>query len=105
LKIIEARYGVDGINNPDVTPYLLERLHGNSYAELVGADLFHGFDPLPSNPNKSPRIIEGLMRPRSRLELGSHGSGIKGTNRAICSDPQSPQRCLVEVETVWQFSQ
>jgi len=52
LKIIEAHYGVEGINNPDVTHYLLERLHGNSYAELVGADLFHGFDPLSGNPNK-----------------------------------------------------
>lgn len=52
LKIISGHYGVEGINNLDVTPYLLERLHGHSYAELVGADLFHGFDPLPGNPNK-----------------------------------------------------
>jgi hypothetical protein len=46
LKIIEAHYGVEGINDPDVTQYLLARLHGNSYAELVGADLFHGLDPV-----------------------------------------------------------
>lgn len=46
LKIIEAHYGVEGISDPDVTHYLLERLHGNAYAELVGADLFHGFDPV-----------------------------------------------------------
>ena len=46
LRIIEAHYGIEGINDPDVTHYLLERLHGNSYAELVGADLFHGFDPV-----------------------------------------------------------
>jgi hypothetical protein len=46
LKIIEAHYGIEGINDPDVTHYLVERLCGNSYAELVGADLFHGFDPV-----------------------------------------------------------
>lgn len=46
LKIIEAHYGVEGINDPDVTHYLLERLDGNAFAEPIGADLFHGFDPV-----------------------------------------------------------
>lgn len=70
LKIIEAHYGVEGINNPDVTQYLLERLHGNSYAELVGPDLFHGLDPVGSNPNKKLTVRysfdskeAGIVRP------------------------------------------
>lgn len=46
LKIIEAHYGIEGISDPDVTHHLVERLRGNSYAELVGADLFNGFDPV-----------------------------------------------------------
>lgn len=72
LKIIEAHYGVEGINNPDVTPNLLERLRGNSYAELVCADLFHGFDPLPGNPNKKLTVRysfdgreAGIVRPEN----------------------------------------
>ena len=46
LKIISAHYGVEGISDPDVTHYLLERLHGNAFAEPIGADLFHGLDPI-----------------------------------------------------------
>jgi hypothetical protein len=52
LKIISAHWGVEGINNPDVTPYLLERLQCDSFAEPITADLFHGFDPLSGNQNK-----------------------------------------------------
>jgi hypothetical protein len=46
LKIIEAHYGVEGINDPDVTAYLLKRQAGNSFAEPIGADLFGAFDPV-----------------------------------------------------------
>ena len=36
---------------------------------------------------------------------GSHGSGIKGANRTILSEPQRPHRCRAEEETILQFSQ
>jgi hypothetical protein len=36
---------------------------------------------------------------------GSHGSGIRGANRTVCSDPHIPHRCRAEEETIAQFSQ
>ena len=52
LKIVEAHYGIEGINDPDVTHYLLERTRGEFFAETVGADLFHGFDPVAGVPKR-----------------------------------------------------
>jgi hypothetical protein len=52
LKIIEAHYGIEGINDPDVTHYLLERQHGDYFAEPIGADLFGGFDPVAGAPKR-----------------------------------------------------
>jgi hypothetical protein len=46
LKIISAHYGVEGISDPDVTHFLEERVYGNALAEPIGADLFHGLDPV-----------------------------------------------------------
>jgi hypothetical protein len=50
LKIISAQYGVEGIAEPDVTHYLSKRLRGNSFAELIVAELFDGYDPVSNVP-------------------------------------------------------
>jgi hypothetical protein len=73
LKIIEAHFGVEGINDPDVTHYLLERLNGNSFAEPIGTDLFHGFDPVSGNPNKRLKVrysFDGHESTITRPEYG-----------------------------------
>lgn len=46
LKILSANYGIEGINDPDVKHSLLKRLHGDAFAEPIGADLFDGLDPV-----------------------------------------------------------
>ena len=46
LKIISAKWGIEGINVFDVTSDVLERQHGDSYAEPVVPDLFHRRDPV-----------------------------------------------------------
>ncbi len=71
LKIIEAHYGVEGINDPDVTHYLLERQHGDHFAEPVGADLFHGFDPVAGMP-KRLRIRYSLDGRETIVERPEH---------------------------------
>jgi hypothetical protein len=56
LKIIEARWGIEGINNPDVTHYLVEKQVADSFAEPISADLFRGFDPVGGNLNKKLKV-------------------------------------------------
>ncbi len=47
LKIIEARYGIEGGPDADVAEeYLRPRILGDSLAGWVGADLFGGFQPV-----------------------------------------------------------
>jgi hypothetical protein len=81
-----------------------------------GLLVWHSVAEVPGCGTRRDNYSKTPMSPRTNLNCyaartaagagpGSHGSGIKGTNRVICSDPQSPQRCLAEVETVWQFSQ
>ena len=54
-----------------------------------------------------PRINQSCYAAKAMAGagLGSHGPGIGRTNRAMSSEPQSPQRLPVDVETVSQFSQ
>jgi hypothetical protein len=51
LSILSAHWGVEGINDPDVTPCLLKKQRGDCFAEAVVLDLFHGRDPVSGNLN------------------------------------------------------
>ena len=52
-----------------------------------------------------PQLAHYAAEARAGIGPGSHGSGIRGANRTICSDPHNPQRCRAEDETISQFSQ
>jgi hypothetical protein len=57
LKIIEARYGIDGGPDPEVTKQYLEpRIGGDSLAGFVGADLFGAFQPVTGGLPKRVKI-------------------------------------------------
>ena len=55
----------------------------------------------------SPRttLIRYAAKTAAGAGLGSHGPEIGASNRAMSSDPQSPQRRPDDVETVSQFPQ
>jgi hypothetical protein len=53
LKIIEARYGVEGGPDPEVyEEYLKPRIHGDALVGWVGADLFGGYQPVTGLPKR-----------------------------------------------------
>lgn len=57
LKIIEARYGIEGGPDIEVTEqYLKPRLHGDSLVGFVGADLFGAFQPHTGPPPKRLKV-------------------------------------------------
>jgi hypothetical protein len=61
---------------------------------------------VPKSPRPPQTILSSYAaKTAAGAGLGSHGPGIGGTNRAMSSDPQSPQRRPDDVETVSQFSQ
>lgn len=57
LKIIEARYGIEGGPDPDVyEQYLKPRIQGDALVGFVGADLFGGFQPHIGPPPKRLKV-------------------------------------------------
>ena len=52
-----------------------------------------------------PQLARYAAEARAGIGPGSHGSGIRGANRAIRSDPQRPHRSRPEDEIIVQFSQ
>jgi hypothetical protein len=67
-------------------------------------------------PERRAEVVDSSARGSQQLDCyatsasagtgpGFHGSGSRGPNRTICSDPHNPQRCRAEDETILQFSQ
>jgi hypothetical protein len=84
LKIIEARYGVDGGPDPEVAEeYLKPRIHGDSFVGFVGADLFYGYQPVINRTDRRLKVRYSFDGKEAAVERPDHAMLVLPEDRFL----------------------
>ena len=94
LKILEARYGVEGGPDADVAEkYLIPRIAGDSLVGWVGADLFGAFQPV-INLHKRLKIRYSFDGSESTVERPEHAMLVLPEDRFLKSQTEDLRKIL-----------